>query len=56
MQPCAICKTEIRGLICNSCFQAWPKGKSFSEYCNVPLSPEPKVIRRGVCGAPYPPP
>lgn len=50
MSNCVICKINVIGqcLICNTCFKAWPKGTTFSEYAKQPYNPEPKVIPPGV--------
>ncbi len=50
MNNCCICNIELVGqcLICGSCFSAWPKGKTFSEYMNMPYNPDPIVIPAGV--------
>lgn len=45
---CCVCKSPIRGLICNPCFEKWPKGMNFSEYANIAYTMKPKVIATGI--------
>lgn len=43
MSACVICKVNLIGqcLICKSCFDAWPRGASFGDYCKMLYKPEP---------------
>jgi hypothetical protein len=57
---CCRCEIDLIGtsIICKTCFSDFisTKGKTFTEFCNKPYDPEPKVIPPGVGTAEDAPP
>lgn len=49
MAKCVKCLMDLIGhcMICKTCFQCWPQGLRFTEYCNIPYTPEPKKYPPG---------